>query len=146
LTTAAKQRAVHAALAVFTFWPACQLALSLQFGVSSWKLGGFGMYATPQRQPGLVARGFTAEGLAHPLRQPYPDALRNELARFQRWRSALGGLHPPERLARAILDAHPEFARVELELSELRLDRATAVLVDDRSRHSYAREQPRSSR
>lgn len=139
MTTATKRRLVHAALAAFTLWPALQIALVKTQGLSSWKLAGWGMYATPQRQPGLVVRGITREGQRVPLAQPLAPALREELARFQRWRSALGRLFEPTRLARAILASEPELARVELEVIELHLDPKTAMLVARRSTHRYER-------
>lgn len=139
MTTAGKRRLVHAALAAFTLWPALQIALVKTQGLSAWKLAGWGMYATPQRQPGLVARGITREGQLVPLARPHPAALREELARFQRWRSALGRLFAPERLARAILASQPELARVELEVVELELDARSGKLEALRTPYSYPR-------
>ncbi len=52
MSTERKKRLFGIALVVLAVWPAVQIGLVVRYDVSSWKLGAWGMYATPQRLPG----------------------------------------------------------------------------------------------
>ena len=54
MTTAAKARVVRAALVLLALWPVVQHALVRGTEVSPWKLAGWGMYAAPQDNVGVV--------------------------------------------------------------------------------------------
>lgn len=45
--TGLRVKIVRLALAVALVWPMCQMALTRWYGMSTWRLGGWGMYATP---------------------------------------------------------------------------------------------------
>ena len=140
MTTNRKHRTVHLCLVALTLWPAVQIALVRTADVSSWKLAGFGMYATPQRVPGLRVHGVTG-GRVHPLfRGAPPSWLADELARFRRYRRALGQLQTPDRLAQRVLDERPELDGVGFVVVELVLDPKSAMLGERETRYAYRRD------
>ena len=121
---------------------AIQIGLVVRYDVSSWKLGGWGMYASPQRLPGLKLRGFSGGEMVAPFDRPYPQWLRAELRHFQRYRRALGQLHPPASLGASILSRRRDLDAVRLDVAELHLNPQTAVLEERETRYSYTRNGP----
>ena len=95
---AAKTRVVHAALIVALLWPPIQMTLALRSGISSWKLGGWGMYATPRfAMLGMEVYGRPATGGDEvQLRDP-GSVLRNEATAFLESYRWLHGLAPSSR-------------------------------------------------
>ena len=140
MSTRTKTRWVHGVLAVLSLWPIVHIALVKNFDLSSWKLAGFGMYAMPQRVPGLRVHGIS-DGRLRPLfLGEAPTWIIPELERFKRHRRALGNLHPPDRLAEAFFANEAKLDAVGLVVVELHLDPESAVLEERSTRYAYERD------
>lgn len=135
-----KRRIVHGALVFLTIWPLMHMTLSARYGLSSWKLCGWGMYATPRpktfgmdvfgRRPGTTElEQVTAPSTA------VAETATGYLERF-RW---VGELANPEPFARLVLAEHPEWEAVELRVFHSDLDVDTGMVVMKRNDYSFAR-------
>lgn len=142
MSTERKKRLFCVALLVLGLWPAVQIGLVLRYDVSSWKLGAWGMYASPQRLPGLKLRGFSGGVMVAPFGRPYPRWLRIELNHYQRYRRAFGQLYAPKRLGASILERRHELDAVRLDVTEVNLNRKTGMVEELESRYSYTRDGP----
>lgn len=124
MTSAGKKQVLAAALIVFTVWPALHIVIARQTGMSSWKLAGWGMYATPRLKAStLHVYGRSATGSFQPLTRPNP-AVQQQAALFLerfRWLSTLA---QPNALAATIAAAAPG-------LHELRVYVLEPVLAAD---------------
>lgn len=136
----AKRRLVHGLLVFLTVWPLAHMVLAHRYGLSSWKLCGWGMYATPRpktfgmdvfgRRPG----GTNLEPLTNPS-ATLAETANTYLERF-RW---LGRLVSPEPFARLALAEHPEWEAVELRVFHSHLERETGMVVMKREDYTFAR-------
>jgi hypothetical protein len=123
---AAKRRLVHGALVLLAVWPLVHLGLSWRYDLSSWKLGGFGMYATPRfglvgmEAYGRVAAGGTWQQVTAPSAAARDAA--NAFLEQHRW---LRGLASSAALAAALHADRPEWTALRLVVSYPVLDRAT---------------------
>lgn len=123
---ASKRRLVHGALALLAIWPLVHLGLAWHFDLSSWKLGAWGMYATPRF--GLV--GMEAYGRTTPeapwqqVVAPSPAA-RDAASAFLEQHQWLRGLASPAELIAALHADHPEWRELRLVVSYPVLDRST---------------------
>lgn len=135
-----KKRLVRAVLVIFALWPLGQLWMTQEFGLSSWKLFGWGMYATPQREVGthvLEIRGGKPIDFDQALLPP--DA-RKALEKFRSKRISLGNLVRPDRAGDAVLLDFPRFdgALIIVELKSL--DAKSARIQVTRDTYAYFRE------
>jgi len=108
LSTTGKKQITRAALIVFTLWPMIHIAIAKQTGMSSWKLAGWGMYATPRlkgQTMHVYGRG-TGARYFQPLARPSPEVQVQATLFLERFRW-LGTLARPDAFAAAIFDATP---------------------------------------
>ena len=103
MSTETKKRILYPLLVVLTLWPLVHIGLVFAYDTSSWKLAGWGMYATPQILPDARIRCW-APGDPEPFElRKLPPELQPELQRFLRRRLGLGRLATPARLGRRLL-------------------------------------------
>lgn len=125
-----KKALVYGFLAVLTAWPAVHIWLVENYGLSSWKLAGWGMYATPR--PKFVGMEIYFRGSEDTGYQRFRettgaagDAARTFLDRY-RW---LGKLAFPDEFARAMLAMNPGWSQIKVVVYQPVLDRNTAMMV-----------------
>ena len=129
MTFTLKRTLVYTALAALTVWPAVHIWLVKSYGVSAWKLGGWGMYAAPRpkfvglevfyREPGM--REYQR------LRQagePVTAASRSFIERY-RW---LGMLASPDDFARRLLKMNPGWEEVQVVVYQPSLERDSGMM------------------
>lgn len=130
MTLAAKKAVVYAFLAVLTVWPAVQIWLTKAYGVSAWKLGGWGMYAVPRPKYVGMTVLYRAQGGTELVQLQSPtqadQAAAGVFLERYRW---LGRLASPDEFTRSMLDRHPEWEVVRIVLSQPVLDRESAMIV-----------------
>ena len=136
MSLAAKTRLVHGALLLLAAWPVVHLGLAWRYDLSSWKLGGWGMYATPRF--GLV--GMEVYGRARSdaawqqVTSPSPAA-RAAATAFLEQHQWLRGLASPTALASALHADHPDWTELRFVVSYPTLDRVTGrvrIVSDER--------------
>jgi hypothetical protein len=130
LTLAAKKLLVYAALGLLTIWPGVQIWLAKSYGVSPWKLGAWGMYAVPRPKyvgMELLYRERGADRFQL-LRQP-TDADRAAAGEFLNRYRWLGKLSRPQTFLRSMLEMHPQWEALRVELSQPVLERETGMIV-----------------
>ena len=127
-------------------WPLAHFALGQRYDLNPWKLGGFAMYTTPT--PPVLVVPFVRQGsdLAPLDERGLPAPAQEAMRRFRIRRHALGRLHEPEALARAIFDARPELQHVVVAVQRMRLDPRTARMTSTRDRYLYDRDVPAARR
>lgn len=131
-----KRRFVHGALLFLAVWPLVHLGLSWRYDLSSWKLGGWGMYATPRF--GLVGM----EAYGRPGRDDVwqqvtapSSAARDAASAFLEQHRWLRGLASSSALVTALHADHPAWREIRLVISYPILDRASArirLVTDER--------------
>lgn len=136
MALAAKRRLVHGALLVLALWPLVHLGLSWRWDLSSWKLAGWGMYATPRfGLVGMEAYGrATSDGVWQQVTAPSPAA-RDAATAFLEQHRWLRGLASPDRLVAALHADRPEWRELRLVVSYPVLDRRSArvrMVTDER--------------
>jgi hypothetical protein len=127
-------------MACLTVWPLVQIGLCFRYGLSPWKLAGWGMYAEPRLGATLdvVARE-TPDGTAEPL-PPVAYGVMAEADRFlQDWRW-LRRLVRPDRFAQAVFAAFPKYQALEIVVNHQVLDRSTGFIVAEPVRFAYVRQ------
>ena len=135
----AMPRAVLVLLAAFTAWPMLHIVLTAVQGSDAWKLGGFGMYATPRPRVTLRLEVDAGRGLAEydpmtldgPLQRKYAET-RESMAILGAWASA-------EPLAAAILERYPAVRTVAVLVDTTVMDPEEATLVQSTARFTYGR-------
>lgn len=132
----AKRRVVHGALLLLAIWPVVHLALAWRYDLSSWKLGGWGMYATPRfGLVGMEAYGRVApDGAWQQVTAPSPAAhdAANAFLEQHRW---LRRLTPASELVRTLHADHPGWRELRLVVSYPVLDRTSGhvrLVTDER--------------
>lgn len=138
---AAKTRVVHAALIVALLWPPIQITLGLRSGVSSWKLAGWGMYATPRfAMLGMEVYGRPATGGDEvQLRDP-GAAVRNEATAFLESYRWLHALTPRRRFVDAVFAEHPDWAGLRIVVSRPAMDARTGMIEMRHAEYAHPRE------
>jgi hypothetical protein len=141
MSPAAKTRAVHAVLVAALLWPLVQMAMTLRWDVSSWKLAGWGMYATPRfgllgmevygRSPGA--------GDEVQLVAPSP-AVREAATAFLESYRWLRGLAPRRRFVDAVFAEHPAWDRVRIVVSRPAMDARTGMVEMVHAEYAHPRE------
>jgi hypothetical protein len=108
LTFALKKALVYTALVGLTLWPAVHIWLVKSYGVSAWKLGGWGMYATPRPKFLGMEVFYRERGVSEYQRLRKPpgpvEAVAKNFIERYRW---LGHLAFPQDFARALLAMNP---------------------------------------
>ena len=121
---------VHSGLVLVTLWPLVHIWLAWRFEMSPWKLGGFGMYATPRfGMLGMEVYGrVRGRGDEEQLTAPTPalQGMATEYLERHRW---LRRLAHPDDFGRAVLALHPEWDRVRVIVFRPELDRASGMVV-----------------
>ncbi len=135
-----KTTVVGTALVLLTLWPLVHIGLVKRYGISPWKLAGWGMYSAP-RSRSLGMEVFGAPSAGGPLEQltaPAP-AVRDEAGRYLERHRWLRRLVRPTALAAAVAAAHPEWREVKVVVFEPDLVPATGMVVMDILVHRYVR-------
>ena len=140
--TDARTRILIGALTLFTLWPAVQMTLVAVFDVNAWKLGGYGMYATPSFRPEVSVAVQRAGDSGFSVVTNLAQEQRDELTTFSRARFALGRLSRPDRLAERVFDGMPNVQSIRIRVGELRIDPRSAMLGSRESAFSYSRRAP----
>lgn len=130
MTLTTKRAVIYGFLAVLTVWPAVQIWLTKTYGVSPWKLGGWGMYAVPRPKYVGMTVLYRAQGATELVQLQSPTAADQAAAGafLERYRW-LGKLAFPEDFVRSMLDRHPDWEAVRIVLSQPVLERETAMIV-----------------
>jgi hypothetical protein len=132
-----KKMLVHAALVLLTLWPAVHIWLVKSYGVSAWKLGGWGMYAVPRPKFVGMEIFYRPRGAAEPLQLRQPSeavrAVATDFIERYRW---LGELAFPGDFARALLAMHPDWEEVQVVVYQPSLDRDSGMMVMREERFS----------
>lgn len=152
-----RRAALRTVVVLAALWPLLHMGLVVSTGMSSWKLAGWGMYATPPPTVyyavRILPRGESAETAARDgegretakrrwrpidleeLREreggPLPPVLSS-----RRW---LGALVPPERVASALLERAHEAEALRVVIETRRIDPRTGMVVADRVRAQATR-------
>ncbi len=126
-------------LGVALLWPPLQRLGVARWDVNPWKLGGFAMYAVPTPPVLVVVFEATREGFRPLDPRGFPDPVRREYDAFRMRRHALGALHEPEALARAVLVARPGWDGVVIAVQRMFLDPGSARMGSRRDRYVYDR-------
>ncbi len=140
MTARSKTSVVAGALAALTVWPLVHIGLVERFGVSPWKLAGWGMYSAPRsRSLGMEVFGRPQAGGALVHFTDPPPAVRDEAGRYLERHRWLRRLVRPDTFAAAVAAAHPEWNEVKIAVFEPDLARATGMVVMTVVVHHYAR-------
>lgn len=138
MSTSQKTRVVNAMLVALTLWPLVHLWLVVRFDVSSWKLAGWGMYATPRlRRVSLGAFGVVRGTGARERLSALPSELQSETVAFIERHRFLRRLARPDAVGRALLDAHPEWERVVVMVAWNDVDRTSGMVVMKTAEYTY---------
>lgn len=138
MSLAGKRRVLHVGLVLFTLWPLVHIYLVMHFGLSAWKLAGWGMYATPRPSfSGIAVMGRRPGSNRFEDVRSVPPNWQAEASHFldrQRW---LGRLIRPNQLARSFKEQMPEFADLRIIVYTPTLDRHTGMIVTTPTAYDY---------
>ena len=135
---------VHAALVVFTAWPAIHLVLVKGYDVNPWKLAGWGMYSAPQLPSYVQITCLTPDNVGRYELGSLQPELEPALQEFLLARRHLGRLVGPDALARALLDYYPAIDGVEIAILEPVLNPRTGMIEEQSETHEFRRVQESS--
>jgi hypothetical protein len=135
-----KRPIVNGGVVLFALWPIAQLALVARYDVNPWKLGGFGMYSTPQLGCYFVMFGRAAGATEWVEIDDLPPELEEPLDDYLRLRRGIRELAEPDGIARLILERRPALERLAIEVRQLELDRRTGWIEERIYRYEYGRE------
>mgnify|MGYP000193042492 CR=1 FL=1 len=140
MTARTKTTIVGTALTALTLWPLLHIGLVERYGLSPWKLAGWGMYSAPRsRSLGMEVFGRPrAGGALEQLTAPSP-AIREEAGRYLERHRWLRKLVRPTALAEAIAASRPDWDEVKIVAFEPDLDRTTGMIVMTILVHRYTR-------
>lgn len=140
MSACTKARIVAVAMALLTAWPLVHIALAQRFGLSPWKLAGWGMYSAPRpkffgmevyvRRAGET--GF--ERLAAPAADVRDAA--NAFLERHRW---LGRLARPRALADRVFAGDPRIEELNVVVFRPELDPRTGMIALQQSAYRYGR-------
>ena len=139
MTLAGKQRLVVAMLAVLAAWPLAHRALVVRYDLDPWRFFGWAMYCTP-KLPATISLFAIEDGVRQPveIRSLSRDG-RRAIAVLRRRRSLWGTLASPDRAGQALLAARPDAEAVEVVVSKLYLNPATASIDTHVETHRFVR-------
>lgn len=129
---------LYTGLWLFTLWPLLHMYLVTHYGVSAWKLAGWGMYATPR--PSFAAMSVFARrpgGRGFEEIRSVPAVCQAQANRFlerQRW---LGQLIRPNELAGSLRERIPVFADWRIIVYAPVLDRQSGMIVEKHVTYEY---------
>jgi hypothetical protein len=130
LTLALKRTIVQVGLVLLTLWPGVHIWLVKSYGVSAWKLGGWGMYAVPRPKFLGMEVFFREQGASElqRLRAPSPptEAAAKDFIERYRW---LGRLAFPRDFTRAVLAMNPNWQQVRVVVYQPSLVRESGMMV-----------------
>jgi hypothetical protein len=116
-------------------WPAVQMVLAARYGVTPWRLGGFGMYAVPSpREVKLSVNDQSGREQEVDVRSLPPGAAAVVLA-FAERRRLLGRLADPTEVA-TLLAAMEDRRSLVVTLKTLRFDASRALFEEARERYA----------
>lgn len=140
MSARSKSTVLGVALVALTLWPLVHIGLVRRYGLSPWKLAGWGMYAAPRsRSLGMEVFGRPAGGgpLVH-LTNP-PPAVRDAAGPYLERHRWLHRLACPHALAATIAAAEPGWDDITIAVFEPELDRANGMIVTRALVHRYVR-------
>ena len=134
-----KRTVVHAALILFTVWPAVHIGLVERYDLNPWKLAGWGMYSAPQLACDVRVFCFTPDRVGtYELTtiQPEFDPL---LLEFLRRRRSLGELTRPDRFAQSLLDYFPAVDGLSIVVVQPVLNPRSGMIEEKTKAYDYFR-------
>jgi len=123
----------------FSLWPLVQMELVRRFGISPWKLAGWGMYATPRISPGIAILVQQTTEEPAPMRVVPPE-VRVACENFAPRRRWLRDLAPPDAIGKLVLATNPAYQRATIRILEPRLDTETGMVRTEEKAYHYDRE------
>jgi hypothetical protein len=136
LTLARKKQLLAAGLIGFTLWPLAQMELVRRFGISPWKLCGWGMYATPRISPAIAILVQEGDEAPAPMRVVPPD-LRVACEDFQPERLWLGDLAPPDEIGQLVLARGRDVQRATILILQPVLDSTSGMMRTEKKAYHY---------
>lgn len=138
MTGLRKKLIAYGMLSALTVWPCVHIVLARTYGLSPWKLAGWGMYSAPRMGAGFQVLARTGpDDEFQPMPVP-PEAM--ELARtFYDRRRWLGGLVVPDALGAAVLASDPELHEVAILVEQPYLSTETAHIESTHELYRYER-------
>lgn len=133
-----KRQVLAAGLIGFSLWPLAQMELVRRFGISPWKLCGWGMYATPRIEPGIAIFVQQANEAPAPMRV-VPPGVRIACEKFARRRLWLHDLAPPDAIGQLILENNPDYQSAVILILEPILDTETGIVRTEKKTYPYDR-------
>lgn len=138
MSLARRKQVLALALIGFSLWPLVQMELVRRFGISPWKLAGWGMYAAPRISPGIAI--LVQEGSEEPApMRIVPPAVRVACENFAPRRLWLRNLAPPDAIGELVLAANPAYQKATIQILELRLDTETGMVRTEATTYQYDR-------
>lgn len=135
-----KSTVLGVALVALTLWPLVHIGLVRRYGLSPWKLAGWGMYSAPRsRSLGMEVFGRPAGGGALVHMDRPPPAVRDAAGPYLERHRWLHRLARPTALAAAIAAAEPGWDEITIAVFEPELDRRSGMIVMRALVHRYAR-------
>jgi len=130
LSFKAKRALVHFALLLLTLWPGVHIWLVKSYGVSAWKLAGWGMYAVPRPKSIGMEIFYRQRGATEYQRlRRAPEAVKAGAKNFIEHYRWLGLLAGPQDFAGKLLSMSPDWERVQVVLFQPSLDRGSGMMV-----------------
>ena len=136
MTLARKKQLLAAALLAFSLWPLAQMGLVHRYGISPWKLAGWGMYSTPRISPGIAVLVQRGDEEPSPLEVVTPE-IRLACESFQTKRLWLGDLAPPGEIGRAVLASSRDYTRATIRILQPVLDPTSGVVRTEETVYRY---------
>jgi hypothetical protein len=138
LTLARKQQILTAGLVGFTLWPLAQMELVRRFGISPWKVAGWGMYATPRISPGIAILVQEGDQPPAPMGVLPPEVVV-ACQRLQSKRLWLRDLAPPDEIGRLVLAGRRGYRRVTVIIQQPILDTTSGMVRTEERAYNYDR-------
>jgi len=138
-----KRFVVYAFLGALTVWPPLHMLLAYEYGISSWKLAGWGMYAEPRlAEHGMEVYGSTTpDGPFEQLRQPSAEVAAAAGAFLENYRW-LRRLAPADDFAAAVFADHAHWRHLRIDAYRRVLRRDTGMIEQRMERIEVARATP----
>lgn len=133
-----KKQVLAAGLIGFSLWPLAQMELVRRFGISPWKLAGWGMYATPRITPGIAIYVQRANEAPAPMRVVPPE-VSVACETFALKRLWLHDLAPPDAIGQLVLASSPDYHRATILILEPMLDTETGMVRTEEKAYHYDR-------
>ena len=131
-------RLATALLALVCLWPPVQHVLSRKLELDPWSFFGFAMYAVPNLRV-TVRAGALDPGGGDPDWNAVPVSSYALLREFGERRARFGRLLPPDGLAGALLERHPELPGVVVRIRRWHISPETSRLEPVERDFSYAK-------